>query len=144
MIRDPQFWKRFSVAVHEDDLAKEELAKQDGKNAYVITSTLPFREPTPLGTPTAQTPTATSQPSQPQMSQATPLRPLSPIRPFSLLLSSHPITTITASPQKKHLPPPPPPSKKSAAQNSTNPLQPNPSSAPKSPPLSRLPPAQSP
>ncbi|CAE7032087.1 hypothetical protein PTNB73_05123 [Pyrenophora teres f. teres] len=104
MIRDPHFWKRFSVAVHEDDLAKEELAKQDGKNAYVITSTLPFREPTPLGTPTAQTPTATSQPSQPQMSQATPLRPLSPIRPFSLLLSSHPITTITASPPEEASP----------------------------------------
>ncbi|KAA8621373.1 hypothetical protein PtrSN002B_005909 [Pyrenophora tritici-repentis] len=33
MIRDPHFWKRFSVAVHKDDLAKEELAKQDGKNA---------------------------------------------------------------------------------------------------------------
>ena len=77
MIRDPHFWKRFSVAVHEDDLAKEELAKQDGKNEYVITSTLPFPEHSPSGTPTAQTHTETSQ----------PLRPLSPMRPLSLFFA---------------------------------------------------------
>ncbi|EDU43753.1 hypothetical protein A1F97_02038 [Pyrenophora tritici-repentis] len=104
MIRDPHFWKRFSVAVHKDDLAKEELAKQDGKNAYVITSTLPFCEPTPLGTPIAQTPMATShlpQSQSPQMSQTTRLRPISPIRPFSLVFSSDPITTTTTSTQEK-------------------------------------------
>ncbi|KAL6706958.1 hypothetical protein ACN47E_004908 [Coniothyrium glycines] len=28
VVRDPNFWRRFSIAVHQDDLAKEELTKR--------------------------------------------------------------------------------------------------------------------
>lgn len=28
MVRDPNFWRRFSIAVHQDDAAKEEMTKR--------------------------------------------------------------------------------------------------------------------
>ncbi|KAH6883360.1 hypothetical protein BKA58DRAFT_35420 [Alternaria rosae] len=49
MVRDPQFWKRFSVAVHQDDLEKINHP-QDTKQSYVSSSLSP-----PLGSPTSQT-----------------------------------------------------------------------------------------
>ncbi|KNG44028.1 hypothetical protein DDE82_005668 [Stemphylium lycopersici] len=55
MIRDPQFWKRFSVAVHQDDLEKEIMTAQDTKNPYVTSSSLSSPAHSPLGSPTSQT-----------------------------------------------------------------------------------------
>ncbi|KAG9194421.1 hypothetical protein G6011_04456 [Alternaria panax] len=50
MVRDPQFWKRFSVAVHQDDLEK---TIQDPKQSYVQSS-LSSPSHSPLGSPTSQ------------------------------------------------------------------------------------------
>ncbi|CAN9189042.1 unnamed protein product [Alternaria sp. RS040] len=50
MVRDPQFWKRFSVAVHQDDLEK---TIQDPKQPYVQSS-LSSPSHSPLGSPTSQ------------------------------------------------------------------------------------------
>ncbi|KAF2029499.1 hypothetical protein EK21DRAFT_89740 [Setomelanomma holmii] len=39
MVTDPHFWKRFSVAVHEDEAAKKEMAgRPDLKHSYVPSS----------------------------------------------------------------------------------------------------------
>ncbi|KAH7406547.1 hypothetical protein DE146DRAFT_607762 [Phaeosphaeria sp. MPI-PUGE-AT-0046c] len=39
MVQDPNFWRRFSVAVHQDDLTKEQAASRPGlKHSYVYPS----------------------------------------------------------------------------------------------------------
>ena len=94
MIRDPQFWKRFSVAVHQDDLEKEIMTAQDTKNPYVTSSSLSSPAPSPLGSPTSQTKLSSSWSlpaiGYPPMVQLGSLRsscivssPLSPLSPLS-------------------------------------------------------------
>ncbi|USP76299.1 hypothetical protein yc1106_03573 [Curvularia clavata] len=87
MIRDPQFWNRFSVAVHQDDLEKQ-LTSQDPKHSYVSTtrSCSPLSPAhSPLGSPTSQIHLPPSSPGQPPMVQLASLRvsvmstPLSPL-----------------------------------------------------------------
>ncbi|KAF2644438.1 hypothetical protein P280DRAFT_545911 [Massarina eburnea CBS 473.64] len=56
-IRDPNFWKRFSIAVHQEEALKEELANRtDLKHSYVTTLTLESTNtsntmPSPSATP---------------------------------------------------------------------------------------------
>ena len=56
MVQDPNFWRRFSVAVHNDEaaiLAKDiESGKKETKHAYVVSHSSPLDSPT---TPTSQT-----------------------------------------------------------------------------------------
>jgi hypothetical protein len=66
MVRDPQFWKRFSVAVHQDDLEKHNI--QDPKQSYV-SSSLSSPSPTAPGSPTSQTHLHTTPTTFPPMAQ---------------------------------------------------------------------------
>ncbi|KAG9199111.1 hypothetical protein G6514_009029 [Epicoccum nigrum] len=56
MVQDPNFWRRFSVAVHNDEaamLAKDlESGKKETKHAYVMSHSSPLDSPT---TPNSQT-----------------------------------------------------------------------------------------
>ena len=55
-VRDPDFWKRFSIAVHQDDAEKEQKAQQpELKHSYVIALSevsSPSEPPSALMTPT--------------------------------------------------------------------------------------------
>ncbi|CAO2649959.1 Nn.00g012510.m01.CDS01 [Neocucurbitaria sp. VM-36] len=54
MVRDPNFWRRFSIAVHQDDAAKEEMTKRPNlKHSYVPSFSSVSRSP-PLASPTSQ------------------------------------------------------------------------------------------
>ncbi|KAF1837123.1 hypothetical protein BDW02DRAFT_181301 [Decorospora gaudefroyi] len=68
MIRDPQFWKRFSTAVHQDEQAKESQTSQNKnknlKHSYVNPSSFSSSR----GSPTPQTP------ALPPMAQLSPFR----------------------------------------------------------------------
>jgi hypothetical protein len=71
-VNDPNFWKRFSVAVHNDDASKADL-----KHSYVITLDAPdtaHKDPSPVTTPTSEAP----------LSHSFQLRPLSPTSPSIL------------------------------------------------------------
>lgn len=78
-VNDPNFWKRFSVAVHNDDASK--VAHADLKHSYVISLDAPdptHTDPSShITTPTSDSP----------LSLAFQLRPLSPI-PLSTLSPS--------------------------------------------------------
>ncbi|KAJ4299899.1 hypothetical protein N0V90_005146 [Kalmusia sp. IMI 367209] len=96
---DPTFWKRFSIAVHQDDAAKAEMAQRpELKHSYVVSlSELPSPA---TATPTSQTHIIPRQPQPlspvvlsshsrtvPAFSQPTsPTSPTSPISPGPKLL----------------------------------------------------------
>ncbi|KAF2675853.1 hypothetical protein K458DRAFT_397524 [Lentithecium fluviatile CBS 122367] len=84
-INDPNFWKRFSVAVHQSDAEKAELASRpDLKHSYVALEICETTNPfSPITTPTSQCP---STPSYHHT-------PLSPVAPRSASPSSAPAAT---------------------------------------------------
>ncbi|KAH7092531.1 hypothetical protein FB567DRAFT_576891 [Paraphoma chrysanthemicola] len=52
MVNDPNFWKRFSVAVHEDEAAKKEMAdRSDLKHSYVTSSSFSSSASPPVLSP---------------------------------------------------------------------------------------------
>lgn len=52
VVRDPNFWRRFSIAVHQDEAAKEEMTKRpDLKHSYVSSPSSPSRTPLASSTP---------------------------------------------------------------------------------------------
>ncbi|KAJ6199452.1 hypothetical protein J3E72DRAFT_186000 [Bipolaris maydis] len=67
MIRDPQFWKRFSTAVHQDDLEKQIMTAQSPKHPYVASSSSFTPVPLSLGSPLSQIHFPMSSPGQPPM-----------------------------------------------------------------------------
>ncbi|EUC28218.1 hypothetical protein COCCADRAFT_109743 [Bipolaris zeicola 26-R-13] len=85
MIRDPQFWKRFSTAVHQDDLEKQLMTAQSPKHPYVASSSSFTPVPLSLGSPLSQLHFPMSSPGQPPMvhlaslSGSTITSPLSPL-----------------------------------------------------------------
>ncbi|EUC45409.1 hypothetical protein COCMIDRAFT_26432 [Bipolaris oryzae ATCC 44560] len=85
MIRDPQFWKRFSTAVHQDDLEKQLMTAQSPKHPYVASSSSFTPVPLSLGSPPSQIHFPMSSPGQPPMvhlaslSGSTITSPLSPL-----------------------------------------------------------------
>lgn len=111
MIRDPQFWNRFSIAVHQDDLEKQLMTTQNPKHSYVSTSRSPFSPAqSPLGSPTSPTHhlPPPSSPGYPPMVQLSSLRssimstPLSPLSPLS---RETPLSEPTTPDSKKSKPP---------------------------------------
>lgn len=61
MVQDPNFWRRFSVAVHNDeaamlaaDLESGQKGKRETKHAYVVSLTSPIDSPSSISTPTSQ------------------------------------------------------------------------------------------
>lgn len=97
--RDPNFWKRFSIAVHQDDLAKEEMAQRpDLKHSYVPFILSPSHSP--LGSPTSQSPLSPSIPA----SKSTPFTPTtsSPLSPSSQR-PQRPRTKLQKKPSTKPL-----------------------------------------
>jgi hypothetical protein len=88
-IQDPNFWHRFSVAVHNDDAEKQDL-----KHSYVISLDIPSTLASPT-TPSSQRPlTLESQPPplSPMSHDAFPLSPLEPLSPPTSPSSSIPRT----------------------------------------------------
>lgn len=79
MVQDPNFWRRFSVAVHQDDVSKEEAASRpDLKHSYVYPSTS----------------TCTSAPLSPtSQSHLSPAFPGSPVTSMSILSGSMNVST---------------------------------------------------
>ncbi|PVH98818.1 hypothetical protein DM02DRAFT_643365 [Periconia macrospinosa] len=92
-VRDPNFWKRFSTAVHQDDLLREEANQAGLKHTYVTTISLSDDNITmsslsPMPTPTSPTHILSSSPPkfalhpQPQLrysgtyARTTPARPM--------------------------------------------------------------------
>lgn len=76
MVQDPNFWRRFSVAVHQDDLSKEQAANRpDLKHSYVYPSTS----------------TCTSAPLSPtSQCHLSPAFPASPVTSMSIMSASTP------------------------------------------------------
>ncbi|KAJ4332161.1 hypothetical protein N0V87_008599 [Didymella glomerata] len=58
MVQDPNFWRRFSVAVHNDEAAmlaaEAETGKRETKHAYVVSISSPLDSPSSVTTPTSQ------------------------------------------------------------------------------------------
>ncbi|KAF1846374.1 uncharacterized protein K460DRAFT_406582 [Cucurbitaria berberidis CBS 394.84] len=52
MVRDPNFWRRFSIAVHQDDAAKEEMTKAPNLKHSYVPSLSPLPR-SPLASPTS-------------------------------------------------------------------------------------------
>ncbi|KAF1952845.1 hypothetical protein CC80DRAFT_166826 [Byssothecium circinans] len=120
-VRDPNFWKRFSIAVHQDEALKEELAKHpELKHTYVtalaLSSSVSLDSttmPSPVATPRSEShildPTFTNP--IPKFSQHP--QPMSPValRPMTAAPSpdsQRPIThpTPPATPPLAHTQPP--------------------------------------
>ncbi|KAI4676330.1 uncharacterized protein J4E88_007244 [Alternaria novae-zelandiae] len=96
MVRDPQFWKRFSVAVHQDDLEKT-TQTQGLKQSYVSSSLSP-----PLGSPTSQTHLPITSPPMVQLqSTRSSYAGSSPLSPLSAEIFSSGIHTQTAEKEKE-------------------------------------------
>ncbi|KAJ4991181.1 hypothetical protein SVAN01_03309 [Stagonosporopsis vannaccii] len=61
MVQDPNFWRRFSIAVHNDEAAilaadaeSGSKGKRETKHAYVVSLTSPIDSPSSICTPTSQ------------------------------------------------------------------------------------------
>ncbi|KAF3039737.1 hypothetical protein E8E12_006448 [Didymella heteroderae] len=58
MVQDPNFWRRFSVAVHNDEAAmlaaEAGTGKRETKHAYVVSLSSPIDSPSSVSTPTSQ------------------------------------------------------------------------------------------
>ncbi|OAG02007.1 uncharacterized protein CC84DRAFT_1262037 [Paraphaeosphaeria sporulosa] len=93
-VQDPTFWKRFSIAVHQDDAAKQEMAQHaELKHSYVI-SLADMPSPTIIR-PTSEAHLLRSHPR--------PLSPavLSPHSPTTTHEPSSPSSTSHIKPLKK-------------------------------------------
>ncbi|KAH7347066.1 hypothetical protein BKA66DRAFT_576424 [Pyrenochaeta sp. MPI-SDFR-AT-0127] len=76
VVRDPNFWRRFSIAVHQDEAAKEEMTKRpDMKHSYVPSHSSPSR--TPLAPSTPRTPLSLDIPPMALISPVAVHSPLS-------------------------------------------------------------------
>lgn len=126
VVRDPDFWRRFSVAVHQDDLAKQEMQARPGlAHSYVSPSppsSPPLASPASLdplvpglfaspmdsvlSLPTLQSPPAVAFAPEESQRRKRESAPVQPRRQPSKLRKS-PSTRSTAP----LLPPPPPPPK---------------------------------
>ncbi|KAF2440198.1 hypothetical protein P171DRAFT_489964 [Karstenula rhodostoma CBS 690.94] len=86
-VQDPTFWKRFSIAVHQDDAAKQEMAQHAGLNhSYVISLA-------EMPSPGATRPTSPAH--MLSSSHPRPLSPvvLSPLSPTATQAPSSPSST---------------------------------------------------
>ncbi|KAF2247351.1 hypothetical protein BU26DRAFT_506606 [Trematosphaeria pertusa] len=78
-VRDPMFWKRFSVAVHQEEAAKEEQASRPELKHSYVNSLSTSELPSPIATPTSQSHLSPAFGSfQPQPLSPVAMRPLSP------------------------------------------------------------------
>lgn len=85
MVRDPAFWRRFSVAVHQDEEAQARATRPELKHSYVT--------PSPsMQSPTHQIPSPTA---------TMPLSPTSPINPFSPMSSEPPTPSQPNAPRRQ-------------------------------------------
>lgn len=92
MVRDPQFWRRFSVAVHRDEEAQAEaLSRPELKHAYVQTLS-PISSSTSTHSPTIQ--------QQQPWPVPTTTQPISPTSQTSFSPSPITKTTTPLSPRQ--------------------------------------------
>ncbi|OAL45730.1 hypothetical protein IQ07DRAFT_202611 [Pyrenochaeta sp. DS3sAY3a] len=99
MVRDPNFWRRFSIAVHQDEAAKEEMTKRpDLKHSYVQSLSPSLQSP--LASPMSQTPLTTGMAPAAVLSPPPAAAAFSPLSPLSPLAPSTP-TRPTIPPKRQ-------------------------------------------
>ncbi|KAF2852530.1 hypothetical protein T440DRAFT_29830 [Plenodomus tracheiphilus IPT5] len=119
--RDPNFWKRFSIAVHQDDLEKSEMSQQKSntselKPSYVSSSHLSSAPTSPASHTSQPTPTSPKSPTD-LFSTTPPSLALSLPAP----ITSTPQTTLETPPPTAQTPqtqPQPQPQKRTKLQKS--------------------------